>query len=84
MKEYARVEKKLYYCSVKGIPINQYQDLNTMKLNIIIVDSTPRLQFNQDLNNKINKLGHKIESVILKHSKGMPLPHSAHKSYQEE
>ena len=46
MKEYARVEKKLYYFSTKGIPVNQYQDLNTMKLNVIIVDSTPRLQFN--------------------------------------
>ena len=49
LKEYQVGEKELYFYTKTGIPLHSYQDIADKKIRIIIVDSSPRLQFTREL-----------------------------------
>lgn len=53
MKEYAKTEKDLYFFSSKGEPLNGYKEIGKMKLKVVVVDSSPRLQLSSQLSTKI-------------------------------
>lgn len=63
-KEYRINNKELYYFSAHGTPINNYEEIGTFNLKVFLVDSSPKLHFQSSLQNKIEELAKKIESIL--------------------
>lgn len=66
MKELSRIEKELYYFHLNGVPIHRYEELVKGGLYVLIVDSSPKLHFNFDLQDRIIELATSIEAAVLK------------------
>lgn len=49
--------------------IHSYKDIAKQKLKVVLVDSSPRLQFTNELYLKVIELGDKIEIVLNRHIK---------------